>query len=131
VAATLHDPNSPNYHKWLTPEQYGAKFDAADADVAAVTQWLTSNGFTVEQVARGKNWIRFSGSAQQVELAFGTEIHKYAVNDEMHVANAKDLSIPQALAPVVSGVVATHNFLKAALHTGFTPIARDMGENGW
>jgi hypothetical protein len=125
LIAGLHDPNSQNYHKWLTPEQYGAQFGAADADVAAVTQWLASNGFTVAQVAHGKNWIRFSGSAQQVERAFGTEIHKYVVNEAQHFANSTELSIPQALAPVVSGVVTTHNFLKSALHTGYAPIARD------
>jgi subtilase family serine protease len=123
--ASLHDPKSPNYHKWLTPEQYGAQFGAADGDVAAVSQWLTSNGFAVEQVARGKNWIRFSGSAQQVERTFGTEIHQYVVNDAPHYANSMELSLPQALTPVVSGVVATHNFLKAALHSELTQIARD------
>jgi subtilase family serine protease len=123
--ASLHDPNSPNYHKWLTPEQYGAQFGATDADVATVSQWLTSNGFAVEEVARGKNWIRFSGSAQQVEQTFGTEIHQYVVDNAPHYANSTNLSLPQGLMPVVAGVVSTNNFLKAALHTGFTQIARD------
>src|SRR5258708_2505152 len=122
--ATSHDPKSPNYHKWLTPEQYGAQFGPADGDMATVSQWLTSNGFAVEQVARGKNWIRFSGSAQQVERTFGTEIHQYVVNDAPHFANSTNLSLPQSLIPSLSGVAATHNFLKAALHHGLTPLAR-------
>src|SRR5213594_531390 len=37
--------SSPNYHTWLTPEQFGQEFGAADADIQAVTQWLASLGF--------------------------------------------------------------------------------------
>src|SRR5271168_927611 len=36
---------SVNYHKWLTPAQFGSQFGPADSDVQAVTQWLTSHGF--------------------------------------------------------------------------------------
>jgi hypothetical protein len=39
------DKSSPGYHQWLTPEAFGAQFGPADADVQAVTQWLTTQGF--------------------------------------------------------------------------------------
>lgn len=31
------DKASPNYHKWLTPEQFGKQFGPADSDVQTVT----------------------------------------------------------------------------------------------
>ncbi len=31
------DRNSPNFHKWLTPEQFGQQFGPADADIQVVT----------------------------------------------------------------------------------------------
>ena len=34
------DKSSANYHKWLTPEQFGQQFGPADADIQAVTSWL-------------------------------------------------------------------------------------------
>src|SRR5437868_2836243 len=40
------DKFSPNYHAWLTPEQFGKQFGPADADLQAVTNWLSSQGFS-------------------------------------------------------------------------------------
>jgi subtilase family serine protease len=125
---TLHNPLSPDYHKWLTPEQYAGKFAIADADVKTVSAWLESNGFTVEQVSRGKRWIRFSGTAAQVETAFQTEIHKYSLNGATQYANAENISIPAALAPAVSGVVSMSSFQSLPLHTPPQKMVR--GSNG-
>ncbi|HEY6850384.1 MAG TPA: protease pro-enzyme activation domain-containing protein, partial [Terracidiphilus sp.] len=125
---TLHNPSSPDYHKWLTPEQYAAKFGIGDADVETVSAWLESNGFTVEQVSRGKRWIRFSGTAAQVETAFQTEIHKYSLNGATQYANAQNISIPAALAPAVSGVVSMSSFQSLPLHTPPQKMVR--GSNG-
>jgi subtilase family serine protease len=106
------DKSSPNYHKWLTPDQVGQQFGPADQDIQAVTSWLTSQGFQSIRVSKGRTVIEFSGTAAQVQSALHTEIHKYNVNGESHWANANDPQIPAALAPVVAGVVSLHNFLK-------------------
>src|SRR6266403_1539909 len=102
--------NSPNYHAWLTPQQFGTQFGPADADVQAVTDWLTAHGFQNIKVAKGKTVVEFSGNAGQVRNAFGTEIRKYNVKGEEHFANASDPQIPAALAPVVRGIRSLHNF---------------------
>ena len=108
----VHNPNSPQFHQWLTPEQFGQQFGAADEDVQTVTAWLKSHGFTVARVSRGKTAIEFSGTAEQVQEAFHTSIHKFVVNGTEHWANASDPQIPAALAPVVAGVATLHNFSK-------------------
>jgi hypothetical protein len=102
--------SSANYHVWLTPEQFGKQFGSADADVQAVTAWLTSKGFTSIKVGPGRQAIEFSGTAGQVRNAFRTEIHRFVVNGEEHTANANDPQVPAALSPVVGGVVTLHNF---------------------
>ncbi len=101
---------SPNYHAWLTPDQFGAQFGPADADVQAVTAWLTSHGFQNIKVGKGRTTVEFSGNVGQVRNTFATEIHKYNVNGEEHFANVSDPQIPAALAPVVRGIAALHNF---------------------
>jgi hypothetical protein len=106
------DKGSPNYHKWLTPENFGKQFGPADQDIQTVTKWLQSHGFQIGHVAKGKNIIEFSGVGSQVQEAFHTAIHKYVVNGEEHWANANDPEIPTALTPVVAGVHTLHNFLK-------------------
>src|SRR6266852_356694 len=80
--------NSSNYHAWLTPDQFGRQFGPADADVQAVTDWLTSRGFQVSKDSKGRTVVEFSGTAGQVRTAFGTEIRKYDIKGEEHLANA-------------------------------------------
>ena len=106
------DKASPNYHKWMTPKQFGKQFGPADSDMQIVTSWLQSHGFRIGQVAKGRNIIEFSGTAGQVQEALHTSIHKYLVNGKEHWANASDPQIPTALTPVVAGVHTLHNFLK-------------------
>src|SRR6266851_1908149 len=117
------DKSSPNYHAWLTPDQFGKQFGASDTDLQAVTDWLTAQGFQNVRVAAGRTVIEFSGSAGQVMQAFGTQIQSYAVNGTLYVANSTDPQIPAALAPAVAGVVSLHNFPKKS-HARFLGDAR-------
>jgi Tectonin domain/Pro-kumamolisin, activation domain len=116
--------SSPNYHAWLTPEQFGQRFGPADADVQAVTGWLTSQGFQVDRVAAGQTVIEFSGTAALVHRALHTEIHKFVVNGEEHWANVSDPQIPAALAPVVAGIASLNNFPRKPLYRRAGTFAR-------
>ena len=109
--------SSPRYHQWLTPEQFGQQFGPADADIQAVTGWLTTQGFEVNHVAAGRTVIEFSGTAGLVRQVLGTEIHRFRVNGEDYWANTSDPQIPAALAPVVAGLASLNNFpLEPASH---------------
>ena len=106
------DKSSPDYHRWLTPEDFGRRFGPSDPDIQVISSWLQSHGFQVARVAKGRTVIEFSGTAAQVQEAFHTAIHKYVVKGEEHWANASDPQIPVALSPVVAGVHTLHNFYK-------------------
>ncbi len=95
------DPTSSDYHRWLTPEEYGERFGVNQDDIDQIRAWLESQGFAVEQVARARNWIAFSGAAGQVGKTFRTELHRYQADGETHFANATAPSIPEALAGIV------------------------------
>jgi pro-kumamolisin-like protein len=103
---------SANFHKWLTPEEFGKQFGPADEDIQTVTAWLESHGFQVSNVSKGRTTVEFSGTVAQVRNTFHTEMHRFAVKGEEHVANVSDPQIPAALSPVVAGVVSLHNFRK-------------------
>ena len=107
----LQNPHSSKYHQWLTAEEMGTKFGPAQQDIETVTQWLSLHGFQVNTVHKNGLTIDVSGTAGQVREAFRTEIHKYVVNGKQHIANASDPQIPAAMAPVVAGFVALHNFM--------------------
>ena len=114
--SSQYDSSSPNYHQWLTPAQIGARFGPAQADIATVSGWLASHGFTVNRVTPDGMTIHFNGTAAEVESAFHTQIHHLSVNGVMRYANMSDPQIPAALAPVVVGVKALHNFLPQPQH---------------
>lgn len=104
LLAEQQDRTSANYHKWLTPEQYADRFGLSQNDVNKITLWLQSQGFTVLRTARGRNEVIFSGTAAQIRTAFNTEIHRYNVNGEQHIANASLVDVPAALSGIVTGI---------------------------
>ena len=106
------DKRTVNFHQWVTPEQFGNSFGAHPDDIQKVTDWLTQQGFTVENVTKSKRVIQFSGTAGQVEQAFQTSMHTYQVKGETHVSPSREISVPEALAPVIGGVNGLHNFFR-------------------
>lgn len=119
-----HDPKSPSYRQWISAEEYGSRFGASTADVARVSAWLTSHGFTVEPVPAGRRAIIFSGNAAQVADTFHTEIHHFAMGGAMHIANTQDPQIPSALAPVVSGILSLHDFRRSSAMRSIRQVAK-------
>jgi pseudomonalisin len=118
LIAEQHDPSSPRYQQWLTPEEFGERFGPAQSDVDAVTSWLESQGFQVNSVAPGRRSIDISGPVDAVERAFHTEMRHVEWNGEQHLANVRDIAIPRALVGIVKGVVSLHDFRSRTQHHG-------------
>ena len=106
----MHTPGTANFHKWLTPEQFGQQFGPSDQDVQTIESWLETKGFHVLKVNPGKQTLEVAGTVGALQQAFHTTIHKYAVNGQQHNANSSDPQIPVALAPVLGGFVSLNNF---------------------
>ena len=85
----LQDRHSPDYHRWLTPAEFGARFGASTSALATVTGWLAGEGFRIDGVYPNRVEIDFSGTADAVRAAFHTEIHNLEVDGVAHVANMK------------------------------------------
>lgn len=129
--ASQYDATSPNFHRWLEPEEVGEKFGPALADIATVSSWLTSHGLSVEAVSKDRMTVRFSGTAGRVEETFHTEIHNLVVKGEPHIANMSDPQIPMALETVVLGPKALHNFVPRPLHRLGNKVTRNAETGKW
>jgi subtilase family serine protease len=105
-----YDSTSPDFHRWLTAVEFGQIYGPAAGDIAKVCEWLRSVGFSVNTVYPSGMSIDFSGTAGRVLAAFHTEIHRLSVDGKDHIANISDPRIPEALAPVVAGIVSLHDF---------------------
>jgi len=100
----LHRPGNPSYHQWLTPETIGAQFGPSAADIAALTSFLTTEGFTVNRIGKSGMYVDFSGTVAQVQQTFHTEIHNLRLGTgEQHYSGVRAAELPEALAPLVAG----------------------------
>ena len=104
------DPASPNYRRWLTPEEFGARFGLAPEAVERAAAWLRAQGLRVASIARGGGWIVASGSVAQAERAFHTEIHRYEAGGRMHYAPAGPVEIPAELRGLAGSVRGLDDF---------------------
>lgn len=114
----LNDPRSPDFHRWVTADQYGSMFGPDLADVGDVVAWLQRRGFRVNGVQASRMVIDFSGTAGLVRDSFGAAIHRIQSRGVMHIANMNDPRIPSALAGIVRGIVSLNDFRP---HTNFKP----------
>lgn len=114
LLADQQNPRSPNFRRWLTPEQYADRFGVSQADINKVLRWMRSQGFDIITVARGRRYIAFKATVGQIQKALQTEIHHYEVHGEMHFANSTAPSVPEALQPLVMGFMGLDDFLPKA-----------------
>src|SRR5579863_7188724 len=125
-----HNPESPYYHQWLTPEQFAERFGVSESDTTQIVEWLEGHGMEVEEIAAGRRSIVFSGTAAQVQAAFHTQIHTYKIGEDVHHANVKEPEIPTALINVVGGVVSLHDFHSEPLHAFVRKASPEFSSGG-
>ncbi len=101
-AKAVSDPTSPSYGQFLSAADAKARFGTSEAQVKAVTQWVTGAGLTVEQTTA--HYVQVSGSTGALAKAFGTGFRNYRTPDGTHKAPATDAVVPAGVASAVIGV---------------------------
>ncbi|HXW84957.1 MAG TPA: S53 family peptidase [Candidatus Binataceae bacterium] len=107
LLAAQQDPSSPEYHKWLTPAQFNARFGPTEADVLSVRDWLTQQGFKVDFASADSRTIAFHSDAATAERAFSVRIA--ASPEGKTFANLDDPAIPTELASKVGAISGLSN----------------------
>jgi subtilase family serine protease len=112
AAATLQaisTPGSASYGHWLTNAQFNARYGPARSSVTAVQNWLRSQGFRIGTTLPSGMYIEASGSAGQVDKAFGTAVRNYAYRGGTLHANSTGLSLaagtPAAVRAAFAGTI--------------------------
>jgi len=118
------DPSSPDYHRWLSPEQYADRFGASLDDIAKITAWLERHNLHVTTVGRARTSVVFTGAAGDVEQALEISFHRYSVDGRNHFANTAEPSLPIALQTAIRAIHGLHDFRmqpKAVLRPALDP----------
>jgi subtilase family serine protease len=131
LIAHQQQPGAAEYHKWVTPQEYGARFGVAPADIAKISVWLESKGFKVKSVLNNASVIDFAATAGGVRAAFRTEIHKWNIENGTYPAVATEPSIPVALSGIVAGIEGLNKIPRVGRHTPIRPVAYDAVTHRW
>jgi len=101
--------SSPNYHHWLTPQQFAVSYGATDDQLTAATAWLQAQGLTVQAVSPAKTRLTVSGTAAQVQNTFSVALRQYQIAGTQYFANTTQPSLPQEIASTIAGVQGLDN----------------------
>jgi Pro-kumamolisin, activation domain len=102
----VSEPSSAKYGQWLSNAAFNAAYAPSRADVAAVQDWLRSQGFTVTKTLPSGMLVEASGSVAQVQQTFGAQLHNYSYQGATVRANTAALSLPGTTPAAVTGAIA-------------------------
>lgn len=122
---------APEYHQWITPQQFGERFGVSEQDIAKISAWLESRGMHVRSVMNNASFIDFSATARDVRESFGTQLHYFNVDGVRHPALVRDPMIPAAMAPVVAGIQGLNKIPAHTNHTKIKQATYDSATHKW
>ncbi len=106
-----YTPGSPQFHRFLTRDQFTAQFGPTEADYETAARWAQSQGLTITGTSPTRTLINVSGPTSQVEKAFAVRLGQYRLpNGRTAYASPAAASLPFSIAGRVSGVVGLSNF---------------------
>ena len=73
----LQDPRSPQFHKYLSVEEYTARFAPTQQDYDTVVAWAKANGLTVTGTAANRRLIDVEGPVETINRAFKVKMGNY------------------------------------------------------
>jgi kumamolisin len=73
----LQNPKSANYRKYLTVDQFTAKYGPSQNDYESVKTWAKQSGLKILADARNRQILRVSGPVSTIERAFNVQMSVY------------------------------------------------------
>jgi kumamolisin len=119
-------PGSPQFHQFLTPEQFAARFGPTPGDHDQVVAALQRAGFTIARTYPNRTVIDAVAPVAVVGAYFHTQIHRVmqAGHGERY-ANATPAALPAELTASVTSVAGLDNVVKVHLHKQPAPYYVD------
>jgi len=100
----MYDKNSPNFHHWLTLNEYKTRFAPTDADMTVVKQHLAANNLHVVSTDKMNRYVTVRGVVSDVQRATGVQINRVMLKGEVHRAPSGTATIAGAAGRVVAAV---------------------------
>ncbi len=131
LLARQQQPTAAEYHKWLTPQQFGERFGASQQDIAKISAWLGAQGVRINGVLNNASMIDVTATAGQIRDTFHTEIHYWNIRGGKYAANAQNPAIPAALTQAVAGINGLSKIPVRSKRTEGHPVSYDAATHRW
>ena len=105
----LYTPGSSSYHQWLSQSQFNASYSPTSQEVNAVSNFLSSHGFTMLGTADNNYYVKVSGTVDQAEKAFHVQINNYSYHGKSYYSNAADPSVDDTSGGNIANVTGLDN----------------------
>src|SRR6266568_2046806 len=127
LLSAINDPQSAQYHHYLTPDEFNALFAPTSDEVQQVVAFMQLQGLTVTSVASNNLLIDATGSVAQVQQAFNTQINDYQIGSHIFYGNAAPPSVPAVLSSLITSVGGLDNSIQYQPHVRFiAPTIRSI-----
>jgi hypothetical protein len=107
----LYDPASTNYHRYLSPDQFTARFGPTEKDYRALMVYAAASGLAITQQHSNRVVLDVEGSAANIEKAFQIDFYAYQHPTEARTFYAPDRepSVPSELP--VAHIAGLNNYI--------------------
>jgi hypothetical protein len=106
----LYDPASPNYHRYLTPEQFAERFGPTEQDYQKVIAFFQTNGLIVAGTHSDRMLLDVNGSVANLEKAFHVTMRVYQHPTEKRQFYAPDVEPSVASNIPILGINGLNNY---------------------
>jgi subtilase family serine protease len=113
----LQDPNSPNYHQYLSNDEFTARFGPTQADYDEVVSWVQAKGFTVTDTPSNRRLVDVDGSVDAVNQAFHVSMGSYQRPSDAQQFFAADREPTVDLAVPLLSIAGLNNFTPPSKHS--------------
>jgi len=86
----MYDPASTNFHRYLTPKEFTAKYGPTEADYQKVLQFVRANGLAVVGRYDNRQLVNVSASVADIDKTFKITLYNYQHPTEHRVFYAPD-----------------------------------------
>lgn len=103
--ADVQNPDSPNYGRFLTQEEFNARFAPSTEAEQRVVDYLQANGAVVTDRFSNRLLVGAVASTAALERAFNVDLHSVNFRGEQHYAAVDEPTLPETLAGDVLGII--------------------------
>jgi subtilase family serine protease len=106
----MYQPGSPNYHRFLSKEQYRSQYAPSAAEAAQVRDYLTAHHLAVTSVDKYNHYVIAQGRVSDAQNAFNVQLNRVNLNGEIHRATSGAASLRGPVGALVRGVEGLSDF---------------------